>query len=580
MDHDVNKSLNFKILIATLLLSATIVLLMSLYVYSCGKATKAKSSLPDPAPTLVVPPSPPCGLTLFQDVLPILTANCVSCHVIPEPITQYDLAQTWASEIKRRINLDVNNREHMPLNTATQLSQGDLATLNKWVNDGALQASGLCTSGAQINLQYIESYILNDLNGLESGDRPQTRYLITAHRLAEDNIAEQAMNKTLNSVNPVGQDLIKLTPIDPQKAIWRFDLRSYDIQAAEIAAIEKGDKINIISNTNNGKLIRGLTQTNKPWFQADAFIDNVQSADVYYTLLQINPNENIFLQTINVNFAGQLANLTNALFIGGNQSVISELKNRLLVRVNGQPQQASYYWQTFDTNDQFVATKNLFSFPLLVGTGAAVTLASVENFNFDASEVIYSLPNGMQAYALFNNLNQRLNAAPLNVVRDTESPITPEIRNANSCSRCHNNGIISMQDQILAHVTANASQFNANDVQLVQKVYKSQSADNAAFIADQKFYAAALAKIGISSIGRDPITQFTDKYLLDWDVNFAAAFLFLTVDQFKAAVNQSPSAKSQIGQLLTGGTVTFQQFITVLPQLIIDARLFQDGIGE
>jgi hypothetical protein len=229
-------------------------------------------------------------------------------------------------------------------------------------------------------------------------------------------------------------------------------------------------------------------------------------------------------------------------------------------------------------NDALTLTpnKNLFKDPLINGTGG------VELFNQDASEVIWQLQNGMQGYALFDAAGNLLNAADPNVVIDTETPLANKvINNANSCPRCHNGGIISMQDQVLASTLANASQFVAQDVQLVKAFYQSNTSNAALFKTDQAQFAQALHALGIDPNQPDPQNVVTDQFLLNWNMKQAASFLFLTTDQMTQAINTSPTAKNQIGALLTpNGTVTFAQFTGVLQQLIKDANLFQDPVGN
>lgn len=593
-----------------------------------------------------------CNITAFDDIKPILNDYCIGCHAT---INTYSVAKNWSPEISRRVGLPLGDGDHMPLNTSPkQLGVGEINNLQKWVADGA-QEKVDCVNPLPkgfIPLDYIENVMAKDLSNLSASTRAATRYLITAHKnneviLGAENpveikIIEAALNKQLNSLNPKIQDLSKILPIDEAKTVWRIDLRLFDIDAEDEAAIAAADTVNIVSNTSKGEVIRTLTGVDKPWYHADNFMVITQSPNIYYRLLNIPPTLADFQKNINVDFAEELKDL-EAFFLGTTYSPIAEQKNRLIVRVKGGVNQASYYWQTFDINNEPTAdvqvtgdlaqnsniitnlastagivpgqlitanginagtkvvavdagqrqvtmtaaaiaaignnqitfnginTKNLFQVPLLAETGGQ------ENFTHDASEVIYTLPNGLQGYALFDAKGARQNEAPITVVADNKSPVTPIIINAISCTRCHSAGLISMQDQILDHVNANAAQFNpVSDVQLVQQLYHNSASNQAIFAADRKTFARAMNTIGVDAQDADPITQVTDQLQLNWDAQRAAAFLFLTKEEFAQALNTSPTAKNQIGQLLTGGTVTFQQFTLVIQQLIKDAALFQD----
>ena len=543
-----------------------------------------------------------CDKTLFTDVQPVVQQYCVSCHAA---FNQYAVAQNNALQIARRVELPSGNNDHMPQGGAPQLEHEDLALLQKWVEDGAHNTDCPLPESSSITQDYLATAMVQDALSLNVADRPFTRYLITADAVNQKASGSgslfappakagsvhsiqtwiDAMNKTLNSHNDSGQDLKSVQSIEPTKSVWRIDLRNYSIGPGEIAAVEAGDvNINIVDNTSKGLVLQTLLGTKKPWFHASNFIDiTFRNSNVYYALLNVPPSLAVLQKNIGVNFAGDLANLQNINFIGSNQSPIAEQKNRLIVRDIEARSQSGYYWQTFDVNAVAAApvnTKNLFQFPLLPGTGGGNgTTASVENFSSDASETIWQLPNGLQGYALWDAVGNRLNDADPNIVIDTMTPLSNhKINNANSCTRCHNQGTIPFQDQVLAHVSANAAQFLANDVLLVKSVYRGPAANAAIFKGDNAQFAGALKKIGIEP-GADPMSIVTDQFLQDWTVEQAAAFLFLTPAQMKDAINVSPTAKNQIGTLLTGGSVTFGQFTAVLQQLIKDANLFKDSLN-
>lgn len=539
-------------------------------------------------------PPPVCNKTTFADILPILNAHaptaCVNCHA---SITTYAVAQSWSAEISRRVNLPTSNNDHMPQGASPQLSGAEVSLIEKWVSDGTVKDCTQASNPSYITEDYVVSAMVNDATSLSSTDRPFTRYLVTAHAIDAGITGPAlqtwiaAINKALNGVNEDTQDVFSVQSIEPTGSVFRFDLRTFGFGSADIKAIEGGDvNINIVDNTSKGLVLQALIGTNKPWFHADNFIDILyRNSSVYYQLLKI-PLKLVDLQKkLNINFNSLLAAL-DAQFIGSSSSPIAEQKNRLLVRVVQGASQSQYYWQSFDVNaiphnvnvvvngqNVLEDTKNLFQFPLIAGTGG------VELFTQDASEIIFTLPNGFQAYVLTDAAGNRLNFADPNVVIDTATPLGNKIINAgNSCGRCHNQGLIPMPDQILAHVTANAAQFNSNDVQIVQRLYRSAPANAAHFTADNRVFAQSLARVNVDANKPDPMSIVTDRFLQNWDINQAAALFLLTPTQFEAALNTSPVAKAQIGQLLSGGTVTFAQFISVIQQLIKDARLFQDPL--
>ncbi len=526
--------------------------------------------------TCAAPGEPPCRQTVFASVQPVLETKCLSCHVAPGKITDYPMAKQWAGEIARRVRLAANNNEHMPKGNAAQLTYPEQQSLLQWVKDGAPEK---CPTPGQddgfINLDDVETTILDDLNTLPSDDRASTRYLVNSHVIDAKAtqfvpLFELASQKALNDVNEDTQDIVLAQNIG--LGVWRFDLNSFGLGEGDWKAIEDGDRLEIASQTTKGLIIRALTGTRTPWFHTDNFIDIThRNSKVYYQLIKVPATLDLLLKNIGVNFAQDLRNL-QATFVGTASSPIAEQKNRLIVRVDQERTQQAYYWQSFDINSVVAQDKNLFSFPLLNGTGG------FKLFKSDASEVIYSLPNGMQAYALFNAAGARQDSAPADVVRDVESPLSAIINDANSCSRCHSAGLIPMQDQVLQQVLANADQFPGNDVEIARRLYKGANAVNATFIRDNGIFGQALHKLGINPGAPDPINQVTDRLLLNWDLAMASSFLFLTPAEFLQALEESGGAKAQIGPLAAGGYVTFAQIQAALPILVKDARLFKDPL--
>ena len=87
--------------------------------------------------------------------------------------------------------------------------------------------------------------------------------------------------------------------------------------------------------------------------------------------------------------------------------------------------------------------KNLFAHPLgPKGENA---------FEHDGGEIIFNLPNGLQAYLLVDSHGQRIDKGPPAIVSD---PVQKDraVVNGLSCMSCHVAGIIRKQDEVREHV--------------------------------------------------------------------------------------------------------------------------------
>lgn len=511
-----------------------------------------------------------CPQTTFdKDVAPFIVAHCVSCHAA---FTTESVAVSQIDEMIRRTGLSPDDPGRMPKAPNQPLSDADKAIFTKWKSDGLLAtcANSSPTPNAHLTLDDVELAIESDLNTLNSGAQVNTRYLVTTHKSDEGASADvlsgfaKGVQKGINQMS-LKRGIVLAQPVDSAKTVWRFNLLDLGLTAKDWNLIEGTDPVNLESFTNRGLTLKNITRTKKPWLHVDSFTFSSLQAKVYYNIKKISADANTFLSGIGVNINNQLDDF-EALQAGFSNSPISLKKNRLITRFDSND---GYAWITFDIDNVAAANKNLFQAPLLKSASGKTTFIS------DASEVIASQANGLQQYALFNNKGVRLDAAALNVVADNISPFTPEIQNALSCSRCHNAGLILAKDEVKAHVDQNAAQFDLRDVDLVDQLYRDVAP---VLKADIDSHSAALAKMGILASEADPTSLVADNLRRNQTADSVAALLFLKKDEFLNCLSQSAEGRSQVGQLLTGGEVTFEQLIASLPVILRDCKVGQNPI--
>ena len=515
---------------------------------------------PGPGPGPINPgPVQPCGVT-FADIQPILTRACVSCHA------GYDQYQDAAGRIDahiNRINLPLSDPRHMP-------KGGDLAPAEKQLfqqfKDNGSKERCDSTGGAGISpsLDYIETNILNDLNN-NPFDRQDFRYLIVQG--AEDpTVGRQSINKTINSLS-LESRLAAAVPIDQAGQILRIDLDDYGLTNGDWNLIELNDSLKFESFTPNGQLIKAITNTRLPWLHQNNFAFISHAPDTYYSLLQIPINLNDFLRLpfINVDFVDQVNNL-EVDYIGFNGSPISLNKNRLIARNRSQ---FGYMWTTYDVFDVQDPGRNLFQSPFLPETG------SNNVFQFQGSEIIFTLPNGLQGFVLFDGEGNRINFAPTDLVGDNEG-IDPEIENALDCQRCHSAGIINAEDQIRATVSGNPV-FGARDQQLAQLLFTDN--EQALINADNQFFAENLRRLEINP-SVDPISPSTDLLRSDYTLAKLASLTFLDTQTLSTCIQSSAVLSGTIGQLIRGGTVTFEQIQVSFEDIKRDCFLGREVIRQ
>lgn len=463
--------------------------------------------------------------------------------------------------------------------------------------------AGTDTPQTQVNAQhldlaYVSTAILTDAGTLSADDRANARYLVLSHKYdtqvdtqgklslaagADLRLFIQGMNKGMNGLS-TDREIHLLTPVDARQTIFRLKLSDFGLTAADWNALTTADPFKFIDNTQTGKLVQQILGSAaaplaQPWLHADNAIFRAQdTASVYYQFTKQGASEAALEASLGVNVAAdsQDAVLSSDLyFLGSQKSQISLGKFRLLARDKTKD---GYFWRSFDT-DQGNKTPqaNLFNFPL-VGTGTA-------KFGFQASEIIFTLPNGLQGYALANAAGARQNVAPLTVVQDNQKPgfISAEIRNASSCARCHGSvGLIPYTDEVKAAVRANANGFtDVKDPQRVDVLFKTAAENLSVFAKDNALYQSALQKLAVASTDPESVTYLQDSERKPWTAADLAGYLLLTPDEFQLRLAASQLMIQEIGALRDPkATLGLDQIEQFMPDILKEFRFGQDDLNK
>lgn len=520
-----------------------------------------------------------CGpsATTFAAVQPILQRGCTSCHA---GYATYATARSKVQEFVRRTGLPTSDPQHMP--KGGNLTAPEKSVLAAWLADGLCAAPDVPAPPRQWSLDSLEQAATDDLlTKVAVNRRRTTRYMVSPSQEQADLTLYRAVaEKSINSVS--GDRNIKRAEV-VAPGLYRFDLEDFRLSAADWVRVENADLLNLESFTSRGLVLKALAGTRKPWLQSDVFADAaLRNSPVYYALTHTAVTFNKLAADVGAQYQQDLQNFEANLagFVGSPLSP----HNRMISRhraTNGS------LMVTYDTGALDAREKNYFEFPCLVDVGCQ------RNAKFVAGEVIYSLPNRLHGYALFNavqgkvrrggvdvNFSQlaaRQDVAPVDVVRDFLNPNSSEIRAGNSCFRCHSGGMLAYRDQIRDHVVANGSEFGT-DKDFILAIYKGNVTVSQGLSDDNAAYHNALAELQIDPAQPDPISVGADRLLGAWNLDLVAQRLLLFPEDFRVLVNQSANARAQVGQLLSGGTITFDQLVASLPVLIAELRLLQDPL--
>src|SRR5205823_8754042 len=120
------------------------------------------------------------------------------------------------------------------------------------------------------------------------------------------------------------------------------------------------------------------------------------------------------------------------------------------------------YWKSYDFAGNS-GRQNLFAHPLGPGPDE-------NTFQQDGGEIIFNLPNGLQAYLLVDAKGRRIDKGPQNIVSDPKQGDRAVV-NGVSCMSCHAQGMIFKDDQVRAHVEANPNAFTRDEADTVLALY-------------------------------------------------------------------------------------------------------------
>ena len=171
-------------------------------------------------------------------------------------------------------------------------------------------------------------------------------------------------------------------------------------------------------------------QADIPSVHVDWFVAQASLPPLYHDLLSLPLTDRELETRLEVDV---IRNLLNAPGVrvwraGTNNSGVSN-NNRVIERHTSR---YGAYWKSYDFAGS-VGTQNIFTHPL--------------SFTHDGGEVIFNLPNGLQAYYVTNASGFRLDDAPINIVSNPAAS-DPTVRNGLSCFGCHTEGMKTFEDEV------------------------------------------------------------------------------------------------------------------------------------
>ena len=489
---------------------------------------------------------------LAQQAFTIFEQHCLDCHgefgsysdVLT--IKHKDLiedrsvipGQPETSELYLRLLGDTDTGSQMPLGQEPLDSEA-IATIRRWIEAGAPDWEAVpkperrfITTEAM--LQSIQSHVTS----LTAFDRSFARYFTLTHLYnagaSDDNLRayRNALSKLVNSLS-WGAEVVKPTPIDREETIFYIDLRHYewDVKSDKWYKIEQAYPYGVQLKSSTYTTLCEETDCQLPFVRADWFIATASLPPLYHEILDLPETDKELEIRLEVNVVENVKNAPGVRVwrAGFNESGVS-VNNRIVERHKSR---YGAYWKSYDFAGN-VGTQNVFTHPL--------------DFTHDGGEIIFNLPNGLQAYYLSTATGERLDEAPINIVSDAGSR-DPVVRNGLSCMGCHTEGMKTFEDQVRSVIEQ--SQNPPYDKAQALRLYAERSEMDTLIREDTERYKRALVAAGGVFGGSEPIQLLVKQFEGPLDAAHAAAEVGLETANFLEKIRGN-STLQNAGLLVLG----------------------------
>ena len=499
---------------------------------------------------------------LAQQASAIFQQSCLNCHGPSGSFKEALLIDRTAlidtqvvipgnpenSEFYKRLLGPTENGPQMPLNLPP-LSQEAVETIARWITVGA----------PDWNVQHDINFITTDtilntirthLESLDPFDRPSARYFTMTHLYNAGETPETlnhyriALSKLVNSLS-WKLEITNPIRIDEAQTIFYIDLRRYEWNTTTDVwtQIEQAYPYNIAFDPETqAGLLEKLTQlqtetgSTVPFVHVDWFLATASLPPLYHDILGLPETDRVLEAQLAVNVESNIRNAPgiDVWRAGFNDSGVSA-NNRVVERHTSR---YGAYWKSYDFAGS-VGSQNIFTHPL--------------DFTHDGGEIIFNLPNGLQAYLLVDANGNRLDDAPIDIVSNPGTG-DPTVRNGLSCIGCHTQGMKKFKDSVRAAIEQDDNP-PYNKAQAL-RLYPEQSVLDDLVAKDTLKFQQALEKIGgpfaddasrqrfFKQHENEPIQRLHELFQAPLDASHAAAAVGLETEAFLTQIREKQILKN------------------------------------
>ena len=516
---------------------------------------------------------------LAQQAYQIFQVHCMTCHgaqgtfketlridreLLIESRTVVP-GDPLGSEFYRRLTENTVVKPQMPLGTPP-LSDAAIDTVRRWILSGAPDWE-VSRDVNFITPEAMLKQLSAHLSTLPAFDRPFARYFTMTHLYNAGESPETlhlyrtALSKLVNSLS-WGSEVINPQPIDALGTLFYIDLRKYewDIRDAwgqietvypyTIEYTAESDPVLFLYLTS----LREGTDSNVPFVHVDWFLATAALPPLYHDILDLPATDRLLETDLDVNVERNLQTAPGVRVYraGFNDSGVSN-HNRVVER---HASRYGAYWKSYDFAGS-AGKQNVYTHPL--------------SFQPDGGEIVFHLPNGLQAYLIVDADGQRIDVAPTSIVSNPQAS-DPAVHNGLSCIGCHTEGMKPFTDTVRAAILSEKNP--AFDKDQALRLYVEKTVMDPWVEKDTQQFRDALEATGAVFGGLvEPVAFAHEAFIGPVSASHAAAAVGLETETFLTEIREKSSLQS-LGLLALapeGGNVkrdawtsNFQQVISAL----------------
>ena len=435
------------------------------------------------------------------------------------------------SELYKRLLGPTDRGGQMPQGQ-DPLSPERIAIIRQWIAEGANDWNVTEADRVFISQKALLEAIRDHIDTLPISDRAYARYFSTTHLynagvpqyiLSEYKLA---LAKLVNSLS-WGSTIFNPQPIDTQQTIFYVDLRYYKWEDSDAwTHIEREYPYHLPFEADNQTALKDtLTHLqlsmdcDVPHIHVDWFIANASLPPLYHDILDLPETDLELEEQLGVDVADNIINAPGRLVwrAGFQESGVSS-HNRVVERHSSL---YGAYWKSYDFAGS-AGRKDINIFPT--------------SFDHDGGEVVFSLPNGLQAYYLSDAQGNRLDVAPTEIVSNPAAS-DPAVKNGLSCIGCHDQGMKAFTDTVRQAIEQTPNPLY--DKEHALRLYAGQTVMDTFIQQDGQRYQTALHQTGGTIGGIEPVQRFHEEYHKLVKIHYAAATLGLQTETFILKIQEN-----------------------------------------